>query len=258
MLMLVSPAKSLDESTPVQTPLHTQAVLLKEAAQLIEALQLIGPEEIGQLMHISEKLSELNYQRFQDWQLPFPPELAKQAAWLFKGDVYQGLDAYSLSEQKIDYLQSHLRLLSGLYGLLKPCDDMLPYRLEMGTQFANQKGKDLYSFWGAKITELLNAELAQQNSKTLVNLASVEYFKVVKPKLLNARIITPIFKDWKNGKYKIISFYAKRARGLMARYAADNLLENAEELKLFDVDGYGFDAESSSETDWIFTRKIEG
>ncbi len=256
MLMLVSPAKSLDEKTPVQTPLHTQGVLLKQAAQLIEELQLIGPEEIGQLMHISEKLSELNYQRYQDWQLPFPPEQAKQAAWLFKGDVYQGLDAYSLSEQGVDYIQAHLRILSGLYGLLKPCDDMLPYRLEMGTKFVNLKGKDLYTFWGAQITELLNEELAHQKSKTVVNLASMEYFKAVKPKLLKARIITPIFKDWKNGKYKIISFYAKRARGLMARYAADNLLENAEDLKFFDVDGYGFDAESSSETEWVFTRKI--
>lgn len=258
MLMLVSPAKSLDEKTPVQTPLHTRGVLLEEAAQLIEALQLIGPEEIGQLMHISEKLSELNYQRFQDWQMPFPPEQTKQAAWLFKGDVYQGLDAYSLSEQGVDYIQTHLRILSGLYGLLKPCDDILPYRLEMGCKFANQKGKDLYTFWGAKITELLNAELAQQKSKTIVNLASAEYFKAVQPKLLKARIITPIFKEWKNGQYKIISFYAKRARGLMTRYAADNQLENAEELKFFDVDGYRFNAELSSETDWVFTRKIEG
>ncbi len=257
MLMLVSPAKSLDESTAVQTKLHSQPVLLRDSAELIKALQAIGPLEIGQLMHISEKLSELNYQRFQDWQLPFPTAHAKQAAWLFKGDVYQGLDAYSLSEQGIDYIQNHLRILSGLYGLLKPCDDMLPYRLEMGTKFANARGKDLYAFWGNQITELLNAQLAESDSQTLVNLASNEYFKAVKPKLLNARIITPIFKDWKNGKYKIISFYAKRARGLMARYAADNQLENAEDLKFFNVDGYGFDAESSSETDWVFTRKIE-
>ena len=256
MLMLVSPAKSLDEKTPVQTDVHTQGVLLPQAAELIDQLQLIGPVEIAQLMHISEKLSDLNYQRFQDWQLPFPEDKAKQAAWLFKGDVYHGLDTYSLSEQGVSYIQSHLRILSGLYGLLKPCDDMLPYRLEMGTKFANAKGKDLYTFWGTEITDLLNAEQAAMESKTLVNLASNEYFKAVKPKLLNARIITPIFKDWKGGKYKIISFYAKKARGLMARYAADNLIENAEELKFFDVDGYAFDPESSSETDWVFSRKI--
>jgi len=257
MLMLVSPAKSLDETTAVQTDLHTQCVLLDQAAELIEELKQIGPVEIGQLMHISDKLAELNYERFQDWQLPFPAGQAKQAAWLFKGDVYQGLDAYSLDEKGVEYIQAHLRILSGLYGLLKPCDDMLPYRLEMGTKFANAKGKDLYAFWGSRITELLNAELADLGSQTLVNLASNEYFKAVKKKELKARIITPIFKDWKNGQYKIISFYAKKARGLMARYAADQQIENAEELKYFDVDGYRFEPELSSETDWVFTRKVE-
>ncbi|WP_321324538.1 peroxide stress protein YaaA [Thiomicrorhabdus sp.] len=257
MLMVVSPAKALDESTPVQTDLHTKGALLNEAAQLIDELKGVGPVEIGQMMHISEKLSELNYERFQDWTMPFPKDKAKQAAWLFKGDVYQGLDAYSLSEKGIEYIQNHLAILSGLYGLLKPCDDMLPYRLEMGTKFANQKGKDLYTFWGSQITEQLNKLLAEQESKTLVNLASNEYFKAVKKKELNGRIITPIFKDWKNGQYKIISFYAKKARGLMARYAADNQVENAEDLKYFDTDGYKFNPEMSSETDWVFTRKIE-
>jgi len=257
MLMVVSPAKALDETTPVQTDLHTECAFLDEAAALIDELQQIGPVEVGQLMHISEKLSELNYERFQAWQRPFPVEQAKQAAWLFKGDVYQGLDAYSLSEMGIGYIQNHLRILSGLYGLLKPCDDMLPYRLEMGTKFANQKGKDLYTFWGSQITDLLNAQLAEQDSQTLVNLASNEYFKAVKKRDLKGRIITPIFKDWKGGKYKIISFYAKKARGLMARYAADHQVENAEDLKFFDVDGYKFDPEQSSETDWVFTRKQE-
>ncbi len=257
MLMLISPAKSLDETTPVQTSQQTHGRLLEQSAKLMEELQRIGPEEIGQLMKISEKLSELNYQRFQEWQLPSAKvNAAKQAAWLFKGDVYQGLDAYSLPEKGVVYVQTHLRILSGLYGLLKPTDLILPYRLEMGTKFVNQQGKDLYTFWGTSITELLNSELSEQQAKTVVNLASNEYFKAVKPKLLKARIITPIFKDWKNGQYKIISFYAKRARGLMARYAADHLLENAEELKYFDVDGYKFDAEGSSETDWLFTRKI--
>lgn len=257
MLMVVSPAKALDETTPVQTDLHTQGTLLNEAAQLIDELKGVGPVEIGQMMHISEKLSELNYERFQDWTMPFPEDKAKQAAWLFKGDVYQGLDAYSLDQQGVEYVQKHLAILSGLYGLLKPCDDMLPYRLEMGTKFANQKGKDLYAFWGNKITQQLNKLLAEQDSQTLVNLASNEYFKAVKQKELNARIITPIFKDWKNGQYKIISFYAKKARGLMARYAADHRVENAEDLKYFDTDGYKFNPQMSSETDWVFIRKIE-
>lgn len=257
MLMVVSPAKALDESTPVQTQLHTQGVLLDEAAQLIDELKGVGPVEIGQMMHISEKLSELNYERFQDWTMPFPKDRAKQAAWLFKGDVYQGLDAYSLDDKGIAYIQNHLAILSGLYGLLKPCDDMLPYRLEMGTKFANQKGKDLYAFWGSQITEELNKLLAQQNSQTLVNLASNEYFKAVKKKDLNGRIVTPIFKDWKNGQFKIISFYAKKARGLMARYAADHKIENAEDLKFFNTEGYQFNPEMSSENDWVFTRKID-
>ncbi|MDX1351744.1 MAG: peroxide stress protein YaaA [Thiomicrorhabdus sp.] len=256
MLMVVSPAKALDETTPVQTKLHTQGALLNQAAQLIDELKGVGPVEIGQMMHISEKLSELNYERFQDWTLPFPEDKAKQAAWLFKGDVYQGLDAYSLDDKGIDYIQNHLAILSGLYGLLRPLDDMLPYRLEMGTKFANQKGKDLYAFWGNQITDQLNKLLAEQQSKTLVNLASNEYFKAVKKKELNGRIITPIFKDWKNGQYKIISFYAKKARGLMVRYAADNQVENAEDLKYFDYEGYKFNPEISTATDWVFTRKI--
>lgn len=257
MLMVVSPAKALDEATPVQTDLRTEGAFNTQAAELIDELQAIGPVEVGQLMHISDKLAELNYERFQDWKLPFPADKAKQAAWLFKGDVYQGLDAYSLDDASIEYIQNHLRILSGLYGLLKPCDDMLPYRLEMGTKFTNKKGKDLYTFWDKKITDLLNQQLAESGSQTLVNLASNEYFKAVKKKSLNGRIITPIFKDWKGGKYKIISFYAKKARGLMARYAADHKIENAEGLKSFDTDGYQFNAEMSSETDWVFTRKVE-
>ncbi len=257
MLMVVSPAKALDETSKVQTQLHTQAELLDQAETLANEMKQVGPVELGQLMSISDKLSELNYDRFQAWQRPFPQEHAKQAAWLFKGDVYQGLDAYSLSEQGVEYTQNHLRILSGLYGLLKPLDDMLPYRLEMGTKFANSKGKDLYTFWGNDITELLNKHLAESGSQTLVNLASNEYFKAVKKKEVNGRIVTPIFKDWKGGKYKIISFYAKKARGLMARYAADNLIENAEDLKFFDYEGYKFDPELSSETDWVFTRKLE-
>ncbi len=257
MLMVVSPAKALDETSKVQTDLHTQAELLDQAETLAQEAKELGPVELGQLMHISDKLSELNYERFQEWQRPFPKEKAKQAAWLFKGDVYQGLDAYSLNDKQIEYTQNHLRILSGLYGLLKPLDDMLPYRLEMGTKFANSKGKDLYQFWGNDITEVLNEHMKKTGDNTLVNLASNEYFKAVNKKALNGRIITPVFKDWKGGKYKIISFYAKKARGLMARYAADNMVENAEDLKYFDYEGYAFNPEMSSETEWVFTRNLE-
>jgi len=256
MLMVVSPAKSLDEKTSVQTHVQTECAFLPQAQELIEQLQALTPNQIGDLMSISDKLSELNYQRYHDWQLPFSGN-AKQAAWLFKGDVYAGLDAYSLPAEQVDYVQNHLRILSGLYGLLKPCDMMLPYRLEMGTKFANRAGKNLYEFWGNQITALLNQQLADSGSNTLVNLASNEYFKAVNKKTLTARIITPIFKDWKNGQYKIISFYAKKARGLMARYAADQMLVEAEGLKYFDYEGYQFSPELSNETDWVFTRKLQ-
>lgn len=257
MLMVVSPAKALDESTKVQTQKHTHAEMLVQASVLAEEMKYLGPNDLSSLMGISEKLSELNYERFQEWQIPFPEDKAKQAAWLFKGDVYQGLDAYSLTDEQIAYTQKHLRILSGLYGLLKPLDNMLPYRLEMGTKFKNSKGKDLYAFWGSEVTELLNEHLQSSGSKTLVNLASNEYFKVIKKKELEGRIVTPVFKDWKGGKYKIISFYAKKARGLMARYAADNTVENAEDLKYFDYEGYEFNPELSSEVEWVFTRNQE-
>jgi cytoplasmic iron level regulating protein YaaA (DUF328/UPF0246 family) len=258
MLFVVSPAKSLDETTPVQTNTLTQGRFLDQSQALIDELQALGPVEIGQLMSISDKLSELNYKRFQNWHRPFDKSIAKQAAWLFKGEVYQGLDAYSLDEEGVEYVQNHLRLLSGLYGLLKPCDEILPYRLEMGTKFSNQKGKDLYAFWGSSITDAINEELvAGSGEQTLVNLASNEYFKAVQKRNISGKIITPAFKDWKNGQYKMISFYAKKARGLMARYAADNKIETAEELKYFDYEGYRFAPDLSSENDWVFTRKLE-
>ena len=257
MLMVVSPAKALDETSKVQIDVQTQCDFLPQAQELIDQLQVLEPAQVGDLMHISDKLAQLNFERFQAWEQPFDEQTAKQAAWLFKGDVYQGLDAYSLSDKQVSYLQNHLRILSGLYGLLRPCDMMLPYRLEMGTSFANNKGKNLYEFWGSQIAETLNQTLAEQGTNTLVNLASNEYFKAVNKKALTARIVTPVFKDFKGGKYKIISFYAKKARGLMARYAADHLLENAEDLKLFDYEGYEFNPELSNESDWVFTRNLE-
>ncbi len=262
MLMVVSPAKKLDES-PWQ-PIEPKEGLelfpscpqfLQQAAELVEQLKLLGPHDIAQLMRLSEQLAELNYERYQAWQLPFPDEKAKPAVYMFKGDVYQGLDIEHLPIESITYLQNHLRILSGLYGLLRPLDQILPYRLEMGTKFANSKGKDLYTFWGELLTDALNQELSQQPGKVLVNLASNEYFKAIKPKKLQGRVITPVFKDWKNGQYKIISFYAKKARGEMARYAALNRIEQVEDLKYFDLDGYHFDPAGSSENQWLFTRK---
>lgn len=256
MFMLISPAKALDE-----TPLHrrvkaTQAAFLDQAQDLIQQLQPLTPQEVGQLMHLSDALSELNFERFQAWQLPFN-DTAKPALFLFKGDVYQGVEVETLSDQGLNYLQTHLGILSGLYGALKPLDVMLPYRLEMGTAFANTKGKNLYQFWGNQVTDWVNNALAQSGNAVLVNLASNEYFKVIQPKAINAEIITPIFKDWKNGQYKIISFYAKKARGLMARYAADHQVQDVEQLKNFDYEGYGFDANLSTQKDWVFTRRVE-
>ncbi|MBN2647464.1 MAG: peroxide stress protein YaaA [Thiotrichales bacterium] len=257
MLMLISPAKSLDEKTPVQTSMQSEWGFAEQAQDLIAQLQTLDPNQIAELMHLSDALAELNYQRFQGWHYPFSPGNGKQAAWLFKGDVYHGLDAYSLPPQGVVYLQNHVRILSGLYGLLRPCDLMLPYRLEMGTPLASAKGKDLYAFWGSQLSTALNSILDEQGDRTLVNLASNEYFKAVDKKTLRAQIVTPIFKDWKNGQYKIISFYAKKARGLMARYAADQQLEDAEGLKYFDYEGYAFAPDLSSETDWVFLRKQE-
>jgi hypothetical protein len=203
-------------------------------------------------MHISDKLGELNWQRNQDWELPFSSENAKQAVFAFKGDVYIGLDAYSLSEAKIQQLQQKLRILSGQYGLLKPLDLMQPYRLEMGTKLKIGKNNNLYQYWDSKITDALNSELSE--NEVFVNLASNEYFKVIKPKLLKVPVITPVFKDYKNGKLKMISFFAKKARGLMVRFIIDNSIENLEDLKGFNYEGYAFDGNLSSAKELVFTR----
>jgi len=203
-------------------------------------------------------LGSLNFGRYQDWQPSFTTDNAKQALLAFKGDVYTGLQAEEMSEDDLQWAQNHLRILSGLYGLLRPLDLMQPYRLEMGTKFANAGGKNLYEFWGEKITEGLNAELAKQPTPVLINLASNEYFKAVKPKVLNAEIITPVFKDWKNDKYKIISFFAKKARGLMSQYIIKNRIEDAEQIKQFALAGYQYNEAMSSAKEWVFTRQAAG
>ena len=252
MLMVISPAKTLDFDTPAPSPQHTQPDFLDHSVALVRVLREQSPADIANLMSISDALATLNVGRFHDWQPVFTPDNAKQAVFAFMGDVYEGLDAATLNDSERDYLQQHLRILSGLYGLLRPLDLMQPYRLEMGTRLANPRGKNLYEFWGEIITDALNAKLAA--APVLVNLASDEYFKSVKPKKLKATIITPVFQDLKNGQYKIISFYAKRARGLMARWATQHHISDAEQLKNFDSEGYAFVAEASDATTWVFRR----
>lgn len=254
MLTLISPAKTLDFETPAVTDIHTQGEFLDHSAELIDQLKLQLPDDISALMKLSSKLSELNVQRFHDWCLPFDQNNAKAAVLAFKGDVYTGLDAESFSKANFTYAQSHLGILSGLYGLLRPLDLIQPYRLEMGTKFANSRGANLYTFWGSIITDAINQRLEQSKSRVLINLASNEYFKAVKVKQLNAELITPVFKDEKNGQYKIISFYAKKARGLMAAYIIKNRISSVEGLCKFDIAGYRFVAAESDAKTLTFKR----
>ncbi|WP_461519178.1 peroxide stress protein YaaA [Porticoccus sp.] len=254
MLTVISPAKTLDYDSPLTTAEYSLPDYLEDSAELISELRKLSPPQVSELMGISDKLGALNFGRYLDWQSEFTPDNARPAVLAFKGDVYTGLAVDSLSEADLQWAQQHLRILSGLYGLLRPLDLMQPYRLEMGTKLANPKGKDLYQFWGGKITEGLNAELGSMKTPVLVNLASNEYFKSVVPGKLNADIITPVFKDWKGGKYKIISFYAKKARGLMSRYIIEHRIDDAERLKEFDYAGYAYQPAMSSAREWVFTR----
>lgn len=254
MLMVISPAKTLNYDTSPVTHEATIPDFLADSKALIKQLRTLNPADIASLMSISDKLAGLNSARFEAWQTPFTPDNAKQAVLTFKGDVYIGLDAESLSADDFAFAQSHLRILSGLYGLLRPLDLMQAYRLEMGTRFSNSRGKDLYAFWGDRITDKLNEALQQQTDNVLVNLASNEYFKSVKPAKLEGEIVTPVFKDLKNGQYKIISFYAKKARGLMVRYIIDHRINRVEDLKGFDYQGYAFNADMSERNHWVFTR----
>ena len=254
MLALISPAKTLDYESTLPTDMHTLPRLLDQSQQLIDVSRKLSATEIAKLMTVSEKIATLNVTRFNDWNQDFNFANARQAIFAFKGDVYTGLDAYALADQEIAYAQQHLRMLSGLYGLLRPLDLMMPYRLEMGTKLANPRGHNLYEFWGNIITDLINEDLAEVKSELLVNIASDEYYKSVKESKIKADIIKPVFLDQKNGKYKVISFYAKKARGLMARYIIDNKIERAEDLKSFNTDGYYFDAESSLKGELVFKR----
>lgn len=255
MLMVISPAKTLDFESPLATQRFTQPALLDDSQKLIEIARKLTPGQIASLMKISDKLAGLNANRFHDWHPPFTPDNARQAILAFKGDVYTGLQAETFTEQEFDFAQQHLRMLSGLYGLLRPLDLMQPYRLEMGIRLENPAGKDLYTFWGDKLTQALNAALAEQGDDVLINLASEEYFKAVKPEKLQGRIIRPVFLDEKNGKFKIISFYAKKARGLMSRYIIEQRLTKPAQLMTFTTDGYYYVAEESTDTEFVFKRR---
>ncbi|MBX8490240.1 peroxide stress protein YaaA [Pseudomonas lijiangensis] len=254
MLMVISPAKTLDYETPPTTERYTQPQYLDHSQELITQLRELTPAQIGELMHLSDKLSGLNAARFGSWTPAFTPDNAKQALLAFKGDVYTGLQAETLTDAQLSYAQDHLRMLSGLYGLLRPLDLMQPYRLEMGTKLANARGKDLYAFWGTRISEWLNQALADQGDDLLLNLASNEYFSAVKRSSLKARIIDTEFKDLKNGQYKIISFYAKKARGMMSRFVITEQINTPEALKEFDVQGYRYSAEQSTTDKLVFLR----
>ncbi|MDA8980693.1 peroxide stress protein YaaA [bacterium] len=258
MLVLLSPAKSLDYDSPLLTKKNTQPRFIEESSELIAGLRKLSVGEVGKLMSISEKLAILNHERFASWEPDFNKDNSRQAILAFTGDVYQGMELSEWSAADFTTAQKQVRILSGLYGLLRPLDLMQPYRLEMGTKFANAQGKNLYEFWGSKITNLLNADQKKSGSDTIVNLASNEYFSSVKSKELRGELITPVFKDEKKGTYKIISFYAKKARGMMADYIVRNGIQDPADLKKFTTAGYRLSRGDSSEKEFVFTRKEQG
>lgn len=255
MLIVISPAKTLDYVTQATTSDYTQPDLLDESAELIAILQRYQPDDLAALMTISHALAELNVARYASWSRPFTLQNAKQALFAFKGDVYEGLAATTLAQGELTWLQQHLRILSGLYGILRPLDLMQPYRLEMGTRLITPRGKTLYSFWGDRITEQINTLLERTAQPVLVNLSSEEYFKVIRPQQLKGRLITPVFQDKKGHGYKVISFYAKHARGMMTRWAAKHQIAHPDTLKEFNDEGYRFNESLSNDTIWVFQRE---
>jgi uncharacterized protein len=255
MLVLISPAKTLDFETPSRIKRFSQPDFLADTEKLVKQLRQLSPSEISALMKISNKLGELNADRLGTWQPTFDDTNAKQALLAFQGDVYQGMAVDSFSPEDFDFAQEHLRILSGLYGVLRPLDLIQPYRLEMGTKLAHEKLQDLSANTLYELTQSLNQQLAQLDQKTIINLASNEYFSAVKPKLLQGEVITPVFKDWKNGQYKIISFYAKKARGMMASYIIKNRIQDPEKIKGFAEAGYGYNDELSEAKNLVFTRQ---
>lgn len=256
MLILLSPAKSLDYETPPVTDRHTVPEFVREASALIEVLRPYTPAQIASLMDLSDALATLNVARYAAWEPTFTSANSKQAVLAFNGDVYEGLDATSLKPADLDWAQDHVGILSGLYGVLRPLDWMQPYRLEMGTKLPNPRGKDLYAWWGDSLAEYLNRRLAEQGDDLLINLASQEYFKSVKRKALKARVVECVFEDWKGGQWKVISFHAKRARGLMARHAVVKRARQVKDLLDFDAEGYAHDAAASTPDRLVFRRRL--
>ena len=255
MLIVISPAKTLDYQTPPKTSVATQPDYLVDSQQLITQLRRFSSLDIAELMKVSMKIAELNFDRYEAWKTPFTEKNAKQAVLAFKGDVYTGLAAESFKSKDFKFAQSHLRILSGLYGLLRPLDLMQAYRLEMGSKLENDRGKNLYAFWGSIITDGINAQLKKIKSEYLINLASNEYFKAVRIKEVQGEIITPAFKEFKNGDYKMIGIYAKKARGMLSRYIIQHQLTDPQDIKSFDADGYQFNKRLSKGNTWVFTRK---
>lgn len=253
MIVIISPSKTLDFSGKSKGE-HTIPDFLENSIELLKVLCKLTVSEIAELMDLSEKLAVLNYRRYHDFSIPFTLENSRQAIYAFKGDVYEGLDAEAFTQEDLKYAQSHLRIISGLYGLLRPLDLIQPYRLEMGIKLSNQNYKNLYEYWGNKITVKLNDLLKSGENNLLVNLASTEYFKVLNPKLFNARLVTPVFKERKNREYKVIPIFAKKARGFMTSYIIKHRVENSDGIKQFREDGYEFNSNLSTETELVFTR----
>ncbi|MEE4198316.1 MAG: peroxide stress protein YaaA [Bacteroidales bacterium] len=254
MITIISPAKTLDFENTIATKEYSQPEFIEDSRILAEVLKKFSKNELAKLMNINQDLASLNYERYMQWGLPFTPQNAKQALSVFKGQVFLGLDAQSLSHEELLFAQDHLRILSGLYGVLRPLDLIQPYRLEMGTMLTSERGKNLYEFWGTKITDFINKELAKQKNKVLVNLASNEYFKSIHLKQVDGQVITPVFKEAKGNNFKVVAVYAKTARGLMSRFIIQNKIEDPEQLKAFDSNGYLYQHDLSSENEWVFIR----
>ena len=254
MLAIISPAKTLDFESKLPTKKHSEPAFVEDSHELITKLRTIEPRQLSAMMKISDNLAELNYRRYLEWAPSFNNGESRPAALAFKGDVYLGLEANTLGERDLSWAQKHLRILSGLHGLLRPLDRIRPYRLEMGTKLATNRGKNLYEFWGSKVTNALNDAIAEQNQEILINLASNEYFNVLKTDDIQARIINVHFKEFKDGKYKFLSFFAKKARGLMARYMIDHRVSTLKALREFDYEGYTYNTELSHGDDLVFTR----
>ena len=254
MITIISPSKTQDFSSNGQPDVFTQPQHLQQSELLVKELRKKSTADIKSLMEVSDKIAELNFERYQQFSTPFSPENAKQSLFAFKGDVYTGIDIQSYQPKELDFAQDHLRILSGLYGLLRPLDLIQPYRLEMKIKLKNPRGKDLYSFWGSRLTEALNKDFEKQENKVLVNLASNEYFKAIDKKKLKAEIFTPVFKEYKNGKYSTIAIFAKKARGMMTDFIIKNKLEEPEQLKTFNQEGYEYSEQHSKGNEFVFIR----